>query len=114
MKKCAGITIMVFLMGVLLSNNAVANSYYASGVTGDWNDTVPWGGAGYPVAGDVAYLNLGSTITVDGTAEEAAELHLASWSGNSDLVTLNIANGGSLEILTGWTYVGLPLEISAF
>lgn len=104
MKKLTGLMMIAAML--VLSSTAVAGSYYASGVTGDWDDTVPWGGVGYPVAGDVAYLNLGSTMTVDGTAEEAAELHLASWSGNSDLVTLNIANGGSLDI-TGWTYVGV-------
>ena len=103
MKKLTGLFIMVAML--VISSTAVAVPYYASGVTGDWDDTVPWGGAGYPVAGDVAYVNIGSTMTVDGTAEAAAELHLASWS-TSDLVTLNIANGGSLEI-SGTTHVGV-------
>lgn len=98
--------ISILLIAVFSVANVCADLYWASGVTGDWDNPDTWGGSGYPVAGDNAYINLGSTVAVDGTAEAAQELHHGSWSGNSELVTLNIINGGSLEI-SGWTYVGV-------
>lgn len=97
---------LVLLMVVCIAGNVLAADYWASGVTGPWNDTWTWGSAtDYPVAGDKAYLNLGSSVSIDGTAEAAAELQVGSWSGNSDLVSLSIANAGSLNV-SGWTYIG--------
>ncbi|MHC5145328.1 MAG: DUF4832 domain-containing protein [Planctomycetota bacterium] len=95
-------------MAVLLAGNGFAgSSYWSGGASGPWNDTWTWGnGTNYPVAGDFAYLNVGSTVTIDGTAEAAGELHLASWSGDSDLVTLNLINGSSLDI-AGVGHVGV-------
>ena len=99
--------VVVLLMAVLLTSNAVAGAYWSGGVSGSWNDTWTWGNAtNYPVAGDFAYMNVGSTISIDGSAEAAQELHLASWSGTSDLVSLNLINGGSLDI-AGVTHVGV-------
>jgi len=101
--------IVVLLMAVLLVGNAVAGSYWSGGASGPWNDTWTWGSAtNYPVAGDYAYLNVGSTVSVDATAEAALELHLASWSGTSDLVSLNLINGGNLDI-AGVSHVGVAL-----
>lgn len=93
-------------MIVCIACNVLADDYWASGVTGPWNDTWTWGSAtNYPVAGDNAHLNLGSSVSIDGTAEAAAELNVGSWSGNSDLVSLSIANAGSLNV-SGWTSIG--------
>ncbi len=103
---CARRVFSVVAAVLIMSMPVLATGYYASGVTGLWNDAVTWGGTAYPVAGDTAYLNLGSTVEVDGTAEAVTELHFASWSGNSNLVTLNIVNSGSLTV-SGWSYLGV-------
>jgi hypothetical protein len=98
--------VVVLLMASFGIFNAFAANRTAAGVDGVWNDVSTWGGAGYPVAGDTAYINLGSTVTVDGTDEAAFQLYHASWSLNPDLVTLNIINGGSLTI-SDWAYLGV-------
>ncbi len=98
--------LLIGLFSVMLSSQVLAVGYYASGVTGVWDNPVTWGGAGYPVVGDTAYLNLGSTVNVDGTDESVYQIHFASWSGNSDLVTLNITNSGSLTV-SDWAYLGV-------
>ena len=99
---------LIMLAIVLVGSGAFAAGYYASGVEGIWNNTATWGGSGYPIAGDTAYINLGSTVTVDGTDESVWQLHHASWSGNPDLVTLNIVNGGSLSV-SDWAYLGVAV-----
>ena len=86
--------------------SAPAASYWSGGNSGLWGDVQTWGGGGYPVAGDYVYVNVGSTITIVGTAEAALELHQASWSGNSDPVTLDISNAGSL-ITSGVAHIGV-------
>ena len=98
------VMLLLLLVIGLTSANAYGVLYWASGANGNWNDNI-WGG-GTPGAGDTAYINVGSTVTIDGTAEEVAEFHHASWSGNSDPVTLHIINGGSLTV-DGWAYLGV-------
>ncbi|MFZ9011920.1 MAG: PEP-CTERM sorting domain-containing protein [Anaerohalosphaeraceae bacterium] len=89
--------VVVLLMAVLLTSNAVAGAYWSGGATGPWNDTWTWGNAtNYPVAGDQAYTTSGGTVTIDGTAEAVGELHHSSWSGSTN--TLDIINGGSLDV----------------
>ena len=95
---------LIFVSLFLLVGSSSATLYWASAANGDWTDDI-WGG-GVPGASDTAYINVGSTVTIDGTAQELAEFHHASWSGNSDLVTLNIINGGSLTV-AGWNYLGV-------
>jgi T5SS/PEP-CTERM-associated repeat protein len=97
------INLMLLLM-VSVAGSAFSADYYASSVIGDWDDPATWGNAGYPVAGDYAYLNMGSTVTINGTDEACREVHVGSWSGNPDLVTLNIIDGGSLEN-ADWTWI---------
>ncbi|MHC4232790.1 MAG: hypothetical protein ACYSUS_00080 [Planctomycetota bacterium] len=97
---------LMVIVTVITGSTAFGAAYYASGAIGNWEDEI-WGvGNPSPGAGDTAYINVGSTVTVDGTAEAVSELHHASWSGNPDLVTLNIINSGSLDI-SGWAYLGV-------
>jgi T5SS/PEP-CTERM-associated repeat protein len=91
---------------MIAGSTAFGASYYASGAIGNWEDEI-WGvGNPSPGAGDTAYTNLGSTVTIDGTVEAVFQLHHASWSGNPDLVTLNIMNGGGLTV-SDWSYLGV-------
>jgi T5SS/PEP-CTERM-associated repeat protein len=98
---------LMLLVIVSVAAFAFSDSYWASGVIGDWDDPATWGvSEGYPEAGDDAHLNLGSTVTINGTAEACKEVEVGSWSGTPDLVTLNIINGGSLEN-ADWTWIGV-------
>ena len=89
---------LVLVLLMFIGGKAFSDSYWASSIIGDWDDPATWGvSEGYPETGDYAYINLGSTVTINGTAEACREVHVGSWSYNTDLVTLNIINGGSLE-----------------
>ncbi|MCD4652168.1 MAG: DUF4832 domain-containing protein [Candidatus Cloacimonetes bacterium] len=104
----------LFIFGIalyILSFGSVtyAADYWTAGNSGAWNDVWTWDGSGYPGTGDNAYINLGSTVTIDGTAELAGLIQIASWSGNSDPVTLELANGASLTI-SGDTYIGTAIS----
>lgn len=104
-KKMLFVVSFVLLMS--LASDATATQYWSSARDGLWNDGVTWNdAAGYPVAGDIGYMNVGTKVTVNGTAEACAEIHVGSWSGNSDTVTLDIINGGSLAV-SGLAYVGV-------
>lgn len=96
----------MMLVSLCLTANVFATNYWASGVEGIWDDPAVWGSDNFPVAGDRAIINVGSTVTIDGTAQACDQLDLASWSGNPDIVTLNIINAGSLSV-SGWAYLGV-------
>jgi hypothetical protein len=97
--------LVVSLMAVLLAGSSSGTVYWGvSGGNSAWNDVGTWGGAGYPVAGDDAYTNGGTTVTIDGTAEAANALYLSAWGATTD--TLDIINGGSLTT-TGLNYFGV-------
>lgn len=86
------------LIAVFACQMGFAEDRWSGGQNGAWNDDVTWNGGSYVTGADTGYLNGGTTVTVDGTSEEAATVWVASWSGSSDTSTLNVSNGGSLSI----------------
>ena len=90
--------LFVVVLAAIASQTTFAVETWSSAQDGVWNDDTTWNGASYVTGTDIGYLNGGTTVTVNGTSEEAAAVHVGSWSGVSDTSTLNVTNGGSLSI----------------
>jgi G8 domain len=52
-------------LGLMLTASIVNAATRTASVTGNWNNTVTWGGAAVPVAGDDVIINAGITVTTD-------------------------------------------------
>lgn len=88
----------LIVLAAITSQTATAADKWSSSQNGAWNDDLTWNGAAYVTGADNAYLNGGTTVTVDGTTEQAAEIWVGSWSNVSDTSTLNVTNNGNLSI----------------
>lgn len=99
---------LMLLAALCVGGNVFAQvEYIVDSVEGMWNDVAFWGGAASPMAADRVILKNSSAVTIDGTAEQCSQLEIASYSSGPDLpCSLNIINGGSLEVLVGATYTG--------
>lgn len=83
--------LFVVILAAIASQTGFAAEISSTGQNGTWNDNATWDGAPYVTGADNGYLLDGTTVTVDGTNEQALNLQVND-------STLNITNSGSLSI----------------
>ena len=97
--KTLGRLLVVLLLSVFFTNNALAQTTYTwNGGSGDWNVATNWTPVGVPGAPDNAVINSGTvTLTTDVTVA-GVELS-GTLSGGFDLVVTNLMiwNGGVMQ-----------------
>ncbi len=107
---------LMLLVTLCVGGNVFAQvEYVANGVEGSWYDNgegTAWGGAASPVLGDTAYIQSGSTVTLDADGWVTA-MGVGTWSDYSspdtpDFDTLSITNSATLYT-NGWVYIGNTL-----
>lgn len=116
-------------LALLLAPSCWATAFTAS-VTGNWNNSATWGGAGIPGSGDTAVINNSVTVTVPsgytaviGTSptDDTGAVALAASNTSSGTGILHVAGGGTLKwqgpLRTGvatWTFdAGSHLQYDA-
>lgn len=98
---------------------AAPQTLYISAQSGDWSDSATWGGAGTPGAGDLAIIQSGHAVSVDGTRAADTVLinggTLQDGTGTSNLTaaSMTIYSGGSFTGLDGATTITSTLEVKS-
>ena len=64
--------LILVVLATLATQAGFADDRWSSTQDGIWNDDTTWNGNSYVTANDNAYLNGGTTVTVDGTNEQAS------------------------------------------
>lgn len=109
---CQKFLSLMLLVTLCFCGNVFAAEYIATGAEGSWYDNgegTAWGTTASPVLGDTAYIQWGSTVTLDSDGW-VTQMAVGTWSDYSspdtpDFDTLNIANGATLYT-NGWAWIG--------
>ena len=103
------LTYILLLTGacMMLPSLSFAQTTYTSVANGDWNSDATWSGSGWPVAGDIAQIRGGFTVTVNTPDAACSSLKIGGDITNNNTGTLGFTTSGNPSLtVSGNVQVG--------